>query len=88
MNKKSNNATKIFIEVLHDFFKDINTQNVNDELNDIFDTTNNTSNHMLNDVITKEEIEKAISNLKNDKACAEDAIVNTSNTPRIKCKTF
>ena len=31
--------------------------------------TNNTSNHMLNDVITKEEIEKAISNLKNDKAC-------------------
>ena len=39
MNKKSNNATKISIEVLHDFFKDINTQNVNDELNDIFDTT-------------------------------------------------
>ena len=31
---------------------------------------------MLNDIITKEEIEKAISNLKNDKACAEDAIVN------------
>ena len=76
---KRSKQPNIEIESLYNFFKTLNEADPNDEANHINEPLNDIpdySNEKLNSQITKEEILKCINNLKNDKACADDEIIN------------
>ena len=64
------------IQTLFDFFKEINknTNDVNTIPENIFNTEE--SNVFLNSSITREEIFKAIQNVKNNKAAGDDQVIN------------
>ena len=60
------------------FFSDLNKDENNENDADVFEANINMQqpNDALNNPITKDEIEKATKNLKNNKASFEDLIIN------------
>ena len=76
---KRSKQPNIEIESLYNFFKTLNEAEPNDSIENLNELPHNIpeySNEKLNSQITKEEILKCINNLKNDKACADDEIIN------------
>ena len=63
------------LELLHDFFKNLNSMGDRDE-GPVLHDDNIQNNEVLNSEITGEEILKCISKLKNNKASGDDKIVN------------
>ena len=74
--REKKNKVHVSMDDLHDFFKELNSDHTSDNTIDHFDLENNTSNDTINGIITKEEIEKAISKLKNNKSSSDDEITN------------
>ena len=77
LNQKKNKVNSdLDIQTLFDFFKEINknTNDVNTIPENIFNTEE--SNVFLNSSITREEIFKAIQNVKNNKAAGDDQVIN------------
>ena len=72
---KKKTKTSISLETLHDFFKDLNKGDENVE-NEIDLNLNAETNELINSRIERDEIEKAIKKLKNNKAGGEDAVMN------------
>ena len=73
----SNKQPEIDFETLVDFFKNLNKAENSETEN--FDITNNVNPEVhdtLNGPITADEILKCTRNLKNDKACSNDQIIN------------
>ena len=75
-NKK--NDSNIELDTLYTFFKDLNKQpDTNDNYCDNnIDISIDDNNEILNSPITESEILKCIKALKNNKACANDEIIN------------
>ncbi|MCG8113215.1 MAG: reverse transcriptase domain-containing protein [Candidatus Thiodiazotropha taylori] len=67
----------IEIDVLYNFFKDLNGKNESpDQETETINILIDDDNEILNSHITETEILKCIKNLKNDKACSNDSIIN------------
>lgn len=81
-HKQKQKQPNIPIQILYDFFKELNETTSNDENGNTqqneHDDTNvqKESNEIINDVITAEEILKCIKKLKNNKASGDDLIIN------------
>jgi len=78
LNKnKRKKQPDIDIDILHDFFKTLNTKDPTaEQLTAPANEFQNDINEDINRYINKNEILYCIKNLKNDKACSEDDIVN------------
>ena len=72
---KGKDKTAIKLETFHDFFKDLNKGEENGNVDFDFNV-NDGVNAFINSRIGKDEIEKAIKHLKNNKAAGDDAIIN------------
>ena len=72
---KKKTKTSISLETLHDFFKGLNKGDENVD-NEIDLNLNAETNELINSRIERDEIEKAIKKLKNNKAGGEDAVIN------------
>ena len=80
LNGKTENDVKAPLSELYDHFKNVNyDENVSNESND--EDENNQINIEINSIITLEEIEKNVKNLKSNKASGIDNILNE----HIKC---
>ena len=77
-SRDKNCNSDISIDTLFDFFSDLNKGENNENDANVFEANINMQqpNDALNNPITKDEIEKAIKNLKNNKASGEDLIIN------------
>ena len=87
-NKKNKGKTNIAMDILFDFFKDLNSgdnsdndldtnSNMDSDLDSNSDLDDNSDvNEIINGPITVDEIEKAIKRLKNNKASSDDNIIN------------
>ena len=87
-NKKNKGKTNITMDILFDFFKDLNSgddidsdldtnSNMDSDLDSNSDLDDNSDvNEIINGPITVDEIEKAIKRLKNNKASSDDNIIN------------
>ena len=75
--KKSNASDKIYIDVWYDHFKNILGHTANetiDESNVQEQDVSEETNHSLNQEISVDEVQKAVTNLKSGKACGLDHI--------------
>jgi hypothetical protein len=67
----------IEINTLYEFFKDLNTKGLDEQQSTTLQNElPNDSNVHINGYISQNEIFKCIKNLKNNKACGEDEIIN------------
>ena len=75
---KRKRQPNIDIDSLYDFFKDLNSNNVIDNVDDFINENNaeQNINEHINGPITQDEIKLCIKNLKNEKACSDDEIIN------------
>lgn len=75
---KRKKQPNIEMKPLYDFFKKLNSNSINDEDSDELHMENPTliTNYHINGPISQEEIRKCVLNLKNDKACGDDNIIN------------
>lgn len=69
--------THISLDVFFEFFKDLNKNKFDEQNNyDIPNDVNGEHSEVLNGIITKEEISKAIRAAKNNKASGDDKVIN------------
>jgi len=78
MNRSVQNKSEIPINELYDYFKNLNTNNEEEEYVDFVlpDCDDEFVNNILNGEITEDEIISAVKNMKNSKAPGYDLIVN------------
>jgi hypothetical protein len=74
---KRKQQPNIEINTFYDFFKDLNTKGPDEQQSTTLQNElPNDSNVHINGYISQNEIFKCITNLKNNKACVEDEIIN------------
>ena len=66
----------IDIETLYDFFKTLNEQNENEDMQQDLNIDLTNDDELLNSPITEGEISKCIKTLKNNKSSSDDRIIN------------
>ena len=84
-NLQSKKESKdISINDLYNFFKDINSLNdSNDAESENLNFSIDNDDEILNGHISENEILKCINNLKNNKACSNDGIINEYTKPKL-----
>ena len=73
--EKSKDNQNIDIEILYDFFKNLNEQN-EDSINEDLNLCTNDDDEILNSFITEGEILKCIKSLKSNESSSNDKIIN------------